>query len=139
HLQEPGKLHERAPLDEYHMLGWHALRWLDGDRRLRWCMVAGRCGLAGGASVQLRLGQWVRALGNRGAQSMFAKTLWRLGKVRATARTVHDKVFRGPIALARDCGRAIGQQVHIAGEDNRYGFLDAAVDRLRQRRLGTLG
>src|SRR5262245_8691017 len=70
---------------------------------------------------------------------MFTHPLGRLGKVAALARPVDHEVRCGAVGLAGDLGLAIGQQLDVASEHHRYGFLDPAVDRLRQRGFGTLG
>jgi hypothetical protein len=76
--------------------------------------------LRGSIRFELGLGQRISPLSKPSRNTVFAPMAWGFGKVRATALAVDHKVLRGTVALAGHFGLAIGQQLDIAVEHNRY-------------------
>jgi len=66
-------------------------------------------------------GQFMRTPGNGSAEAMFAKVVWRLGKVFAVAMAICNVVRHVPVTLTGHLGRAIRQQFNIASQDDLDG------------------
>src|SRR5262245_41850181 len=80
----------------------------------------------------------MRTSRNRRAQAMLAQIVRSLGIVLTRAFAMCDVVDDLPVALTRHLRRAIGQEVHIASQDNLGRALYTAIA-LRQPGLGLLG